>query len=265
MPKTLTRKLAFCAMCVALGVVLRLFSIMLPVGGVGSLRIGLSPVIATLPALLFGPVWGGATAALVDVLGHIAKPEGAYLPWLTITALLAGLLRGLFWRGFKRIPAKPLETASLVFFSAFLGFGLFNLLLTALAPQTGWALYLQGLKNSQGSQLGFATWIPAVAGLVGLLLLALATFLKKHSKNTGFATLYWPIFLTVLLAGVMITTINTFILIEVFSIKKAFFLFYVPRLAEEIALSVLSAYFLSLLYPMVEKLGIFPKKIENKE
>ena len=37
----------------------RLFSIMIPLGGIGALRLGFGPVPVILAGILLGPFWGG--------------------------------------------------------------------------------------------------------------------------------------------------------------------------------------------------------------
>ncbi|WP_346026688.1 folate family ECF transporter S component [Beduinella massiliensis] len=48
-------------------------------------------------ATLFGPVVAGVHGALADILACFLFPAGAYFPGYTLTALLVGLLYGLFF------------------------------------------------------------------------------------------------------------------------------------------------------------------------
>lgn len=45
---------------------------------------------------LFGPVLGAAYGAILDILTYIVKPMGAFFPGLTLSAVLTGLLYGIF-------------------------------------------------------------------------------------------------------------------------------------------------------------------------
>ncbi|HBM81036.1 MAG TPA: ECF transporter S component, partial [Clostridiaceae bacterium] len=47
-----------------------------------------------MPAILFGPLYGGIASGILDVLGYMLKPDGAYIPWLTVTAIAGGIITG---------------------------------------------------------------------------------------------------------------------------------------------------------------------------
>lgn len=59
-------------------------------------RISFGFLPIALASILFGPVIGGAAAALCDILGMMIFPRGAYFPGLTFSALLTGSIYGLF-------------------------------------------------------------------------------------------------------------------------------------------------------------------------
>ena len=61
-----------------------------------NLKIGFSFVPVVIGALLYGPLGGACVAALGDFLGAILFPIGPYFPGFTFTALLTGLVFGLF-------------------------------------------------------------------------------------------------------------------------------------------------------------------------
>ncbi|MBQ2991743.1 MAG: folate family ECF transporter S component [Clostridia bacterium] len=61
-----------------------------------SLKISLAHLALAPTAILFGPVAAALQGALSDVLGFLLKPTGPYFPGFTLTALLGGLIYGLF-------------------------------------------------------------------------------------------------------------------------------------------------------------------------
>jgi len=84
---------------ISLGMVTKLAtSIPIPVLGPGGMKIGFSGIFTALPAFLFGPLYGGIASAMSDLIGAIVKPDGAYIPWLTLTAFLGGCIKGFLWR-----------------------------------------------------------------------------------------------------------------------------------------------------------------------
>ena len=92
MPKFTTRTLTLTALLTALEIVLsRFLSI-----SAWNTKIGFAFVPVVIAALLLGPVWAGIAAALADFLGAVLFPVGPYFPGFTFTALLTGLVFGLF-------------------------------------------------------------------------------------------------------------------------------------------------------------------------
>lgn len=255
MPKfKLVNKLTVSALCLALALVLRMLSVMVPLAGVAGMRVSLGGIFATLPALLFGPLYGAIVAGCADGLGYLLKPEGAFLPLLTVTAVLGGALRGWLWMGLKRVLSKGLVKASVILFSVLTLLGAANLLVSLLWPGSPWGHFLGLLKSKGSSQTGYATWLTLAVGIAGFLLLALYRTGTKKTQGTWFSAHFLQLLLVMLLSGLFITTLNTFILMDALGVKKAFLFFYTPRLAEEIFISVVAAFALAYLYPLAAKL-----------
>ena len=103
-----TRTLAYLALLTATSIVLtRFFAVMLPVAGVGALRLSFGPVPIILSGLLFGPAAGGAVGALADLIGFPINPfGGVYFPPLTLTSALHGILPPLIIRRYARAPYR---------------------------------------------------------------------------------------------------------------------------------------------------------------
>ncbi len=95
----LTFRLSLSAAFLALALICKLFfSIPIPFFGAGGIRVGIGGIFTAFPAILFGPIYGGAVSALSDFLGAMIKPDGAYIPWLTLTAFAGGFVKGLLFR-----------------------------------------------------------------------------------------------------------------------------------------------------------------------
>ncbi len=93
-----TKALVTTALFVAIALVIRTFSINIVAGGILTMRISFAAIFYVLPGLLFGPLYGGIAGGLVDLLGYVIAPMGGYIPLLTITNVLAGILPVLIWR-----------------------------------------------------------------------------------------------------------------------------------------------------------------------
>lgn len=86
-----TRVLVFMALFIAMDVILtRFLSVQTPI-----IRIGFGFIPIALAGMMFGPVVGGVTAALGDIVGMLVFPQGAYFPGFTFTQFLAGATFGL--------------------------------------------------------------------------------------------------------------------------------------------------------------------------
>lgn len=88
-----TRILVFLSLLVAMDVVL---IHMVPVIQVDIIRISFGFVPQSFSSMLFGPLIGGVGAVLGDIIGMIIAPKGAYFPGFTLSALLTGIIYGLF-------------------------------------------------------------------------------------------------------------------------------------------------------------------------
>ena len=90
--KNLTKQLCALALLIAVGVVL---GRLVPVISVWNTKIEFSFVAVMLAACIAGPIGGMVTGALIDFIGAILLPTGAYFPGFTATAALTGLVFGL--------------------------------------------------------------------------------------------------------------------------------------------------------------------------
>ncbi len=107
-------KMTLCAVFIGLAVVSKLFlTIKIPLLGADGLRISLAGVFTAFPAFICGPIYGGIASAASDFIGYLIKPDGAYIPWLTLTAFAGGVLKGIIWRLFVRRPRKSVRILAL--------------------------------------------------------------------------------------------------------------------------------------------------------
>lgn len=86
------KKLTILSSLIAMQVVLsRFLSIQM-----WNFKIGFGFVPVVIAAILFGPVEAGITGGISDVIGALLFPTGAFFPGFTLTAILIGLVFGLF-------------------------------------------------------------------------------------------------------------------------------------------------------------------------
>lgn len=121
------RMLLALAMLTALEIVLNRFASI----RTWNLKIGFSFIPIAAAAILYGPLGGALVAGLGDLIGAILFPNGPFFPGFTATALLTGLVFGLFLK-------KSLKPLSVV-----LAVGI-NQLLLSLLLNTLWISILYG-------------------------------------------------------------------------------------------------------------------------
>lgn len=60
-----------------------------------SLRVGLGTLPIMLSGMMFGPIVGGITGFVADIVGVLINPQGSFHPGFTLSSVLQGLLPGL--------------------------------------------------------------------------------------------------------------------------------------------------------------------------
>lgn len=276
MKKANVQKMVISAMFLSLALVFKLFfSFYIPIFGQSGISVGLSGIFSIMPSILFGPWYGMAVSALVDVMGHILKPAGPYMPLLTITAALGGFLRGQFWLILKNANPKALKkalAAAVIFALLFGGITtvlLYNdgMVIGFLRPQSYQQFAGASVENFSAlgqmllartaaakdpakmfaSLITYLTAAPLVFAGLGTLLLCVNAMFKKYFCNTHL----FAIFMAVIAAGLIVTTLNTWVLREVlYTSWKAlpFVVVWLPRALEEVLMGAVKAYIVSVLY-----------------
>lgn len=86
-----TQMLVFMGLLISMEIVLtRFLSFQTPF-----VRISLGFIPIALSAVLFGPLMGGITGMMADIIGMMIAPMGAYFPGFTISAFITGAIYGL--------------------------------------------------------------------------------------------------------------------------------------------------------------------------
>lgn len=89
------------ALLVAISVILtRFFSVVVPIAGLPSLRVGFGVIPIMISGIFFGPSLGFLTGVVADLIGVLVHPVGPYFPGFTLSSGLFGLLTGLFFQIF---------------------------------------------------------------------------------------------------------------------------------------------------------------------
>ena len=125
--------------------------------GFGTIRIGDAIKInfTFLPlamiGILFGPVCGFLGGMLVDIIGYLVNPIGAFIPWLVLIQGLEGLIYGMILYNLKA--EKTWQTFLRIIVSRFIVCALCNLTLNT------WALYSMGFIKGDSFSVLFVARI----------------------------------------------------------------------------------------------------------
>ena len=121
------RRLVISAMFLAIALVLRtFFRVDIPLFGASGLRISIHGIFSTIPAILFGPVYGAIVSGLTDFIGFQLRPDGAWIPYITMTAALGGFVRGGLWMLLRSKNTLVMRACVAVFALVMLGTGVAN-------------------------------------------------------------------------------------------------------------------------------------------
>ena len=271
------RLLCFTAVLVAMAITMRVyFSISIPLMGENGMRVGFAGVFSGLPAILFGPTWGGIASGLTDVVGHLLRPEGAYLPQITAAAIIAGVVRGFGWLILRKRRPDRVRLAVLIVAIIMMVFGItawvsfradgitteFFVNLAGEEPDTSGMFFLsrwiiarsEVVTNQTGTlttMIQSVTVTPIAAGILGFILycidLLMSARLKKDYKEY---VSIMPLLLSLLVAAWLQSTLNTITLRNhVFSSWQLlpFWMVWFPRILQTTISVVIHSYFIALL------------------
>lgn len=246
------RKIIQTSLLIALALAARNFSVMISFLGAPGMRVGFAGVFTRMPALIFGPFFGGIATGIVDVLGFIIRPEGPYIPLLTLTQILDGVLIGFIFREIKNLETKKIRTTMWITFTAIGFVGLINLVISRFSPESSISLAL----DSMGKRKDYLLLGLIVVSIIGLLLLTLNYVIQKKFPASAIHKYYLKVLITFAMVGMLVTTLNTYILILFIPGLSGigFAVFLIPRLIEEILMTVIISYISAFLLAVYDKM-----------
>ena len=129
------RSLTGLSLCLALGVVLSLFT---SIQVTTSLRISFGFLALAVTGMLYGPVCSSLAGIVIDLLVFVIHPTGPFFPGFTLTSMLTGTIFGLFL--YKNQISLPRLILSKALINLLLNLLLNSLWLTILYDQGFWAM-----------------------------------------------------------------------------------------------------------------------------
>lgn len=238
------------ALLTAIAVVISFFRIDFPIAGAPVMRIGFSGPFVRLSAILFGPVYGGISGGMMDILSLIIKPSGAYIPPLTLTSILNGILVGCIWIFLKNCNNKILKPTYILIFSIVGVIGIVNYIAKIFMPTSALGIFILSIgKKSAYSAEGFI-----IAAVIAFALLIVAEIVAK--RNNYLYETYLKIIISTGIPSLIVTIINTYILKMFMPVlaDKMFMIILIPRLLEDLIMIPIQAYIIVILMNVYEKI-----------
>ena len=247
---SLTQKTVTSALLLSVSFALKILSFSIPIAGVAAIRVGFGSSFLYFIGILFGPVYGAIAGAVYDVVGYLMNPLGAFLWPLTLVAFLKGFSIAFLWHFIKKINFKFYNFVYLFIFIGILALGLFNLAFIYFFADSTYTQLIMGIgERTEAISVGIS-----ITGFIGILLHLVAWFLLYRSKKIQLFERYLKLLICVGVPALFFTTVNTVILMEVFSIKIPFVYFWIPRLIEEIFITLFNTYVLITLMSVYENI-----------
>jgi ECF transporter S component (folate family) len=138
-----TRVVILMGLLIALEIVLTRF---LGIQPTPTLRIGFGFIAISLSAIMFGPILGGITAVVADILGMVLFPKGAYFPGFTLSAFLGGAIYGLYL--YKKPKSILRITLAVLTIIVFVDLGLNTLWLSMITGKAALAIITPRIVKS---------------------------------------------------------------------------------------------------------------------
>lgn len=245
------KKLVQVSLLITLAVVVRNFSYSIYIGSVLATRVSFSGVFTRLAAILFGPFYGGLASGIHDVLGYLLKPEGPFIPWMTLSAVAGGAVAGYLWRWSGKTDHAKAGKLYLLFFAGVGLIGGINQLFLSLWPESLWGRFLGSIGNNRDlAALGLIVF----AG-IGIALYLFNLLIRRINSKWQVNEYFFRVLLSAGVSGILVTTLNTWIIRGIFPelAQIDFLVFWIPRVIKEAFVVVVQAYLIAFLLPVYNR------------
>jgi len=248
--KMSTKVLVSTSIFIAIAVVLRSISIMIPIGGAGAMRISFDVIFYILPGIIYGPIYGAFAGGIVDILSYILRPMGPYIPLFTLTTMSLGFIPGIIWRYAKIINIEKLVKYYIYCFVTLGLIGIINNVIIFVFPKS----YLGKMIFSLGKKSQFIGIGLEVIAVLGFVILFINTLIKRNNSENKQYDNYIKMILAVGLPTMVISSVNTYLLILFVPglSSVGFMVLWIPRFAEACLMVLIQSYIISILLNVYE-------------
>ncbi|HPL53447.1 MAG TPA: folate family ECF transporter S component [Bacillota bacterium] len=139
-----TKTIAFVGLLISMEIIFtRFLALQTPI-----IRIGFGFIPIAFSGIMFGPVIGGLTAAIADILGMLIFPKYPYFPGFTLSAFLTGAVYGLFLHKKKKPVTLSNIIKSVLLITIFVDLGLTTLWVYMTTGKAAAALLIPRISKS---------------------------------------------------------------------------------------------------------------------
>ncbi|MBZ9685266.1 folate family ECF transporter S component [Clostridium estertheticum] len=248
--KMSTKTLVSTSVFIAIAVILRSISIMIPIGGAGAMRISIDGIFYILPGIIFGPIYGAFAGGIVDILAYILRPMGPYIPLFTLTTMLSGFIPGLIWKYTKFAGTEKLVKYYIACFTTLGLTGIVNTIVILVFPKSN----LGKLIFSLGKKTQFIGIGLEIIALLGFVILFINNVIKRNNSENKLYDNYIKMILAIGLPAILISSINTYFLILFIPglSSVGFMVLWIPRITEACLMILIQSYIISILLNVYE-------------
>lgn len=182
----------------------RFFSIMMLLGGLPALRMGFGSIPLIMSGMMFGPLVGGITGVVADLIGYFINPMGgSFFPGFTISAALYGIISGLLFKKWQIHTKKTNFNLVNAFVMVLFGFGLFFLMLTTdvIRFETGKPVF------NDTSALPIIVLMILVTALFIVIPFAMSSKMKVSNSKIGFDKIAFVVSITYVINALLLNTL----------------------------------------------------------
>ena len=246
------------------------------------MRVGVAGIFSMMPSILFGPLFGGLASGLMDLLGFMLRPSGAFIPLLTVVAAVGGAVRGGMWFVLRGRNPRVMRIIVGALAVILLAFGFCNWLMLRADGVNAMFYYFVGDGDVDTSGMFYISrWLitrtlvaadpggmlatmvttvtagPMGAGAFGLLMVVLDLLISaKLSEGKYDYKSVMPLLLAMLIGSWLVSSINTVVLMyTAFPAWQLlpFVVVWLPRIIQTTITTTVYAYFIAVLLEICKK------------
>jgi hypothetical protein len=130
------------------------------------------------------------------------------MPLMTVSAILGGVIKGFLWIFVKNINIDKFRKVFIGIISSLIIFSIFNHVMVSYYPSNYWV----SLLNMLGKNKNYVVYGIDSIALIGLVFYLINVLIVRATKDEGIHFNFLKLTMVIGTAGLIVTTMNTFIL-----------------------------------------------------